>query len=86
MPVRFINDRYALSPNPQRGGMADVYRARDYDREERLVAVKEFKHGQIEADILAESFRRETLALQELKHPGIIFSSWSGWKRIWQHF
>ncbi len=72
MPVRFINDRYALSPNPQRGGMADVYRARDYDQEERLVAVKEFKHGQIEADILAESFRRETQALQELKHPGIM--------------
>ncbi|MEG4287407.1 AAA domain-containing protein [Microcoleus sp. C2C3] len=72
MPVRFINDRYALSPNPRSGGMADVYRARDYDREERLVAVKEFKHGQIEADILAESFRRETQALQELKHPGIM--------------
>jgi serine/threonine protein kinase len=52
--------------------MADVYRARDYDREERLVAVKEFKHGQIEADILAESFRRETQALQELKHFGIV--------------
>ncbi|WP_293189715.1 MULTISPECIES: serine/threonine-protein kinase [unclassified Microcoleus] len=52
--------------------MADVYRARDYDQEERLVAVKEFKHGQIEADILAESFKRETQALQELKHPGIV--------------
>ena len=72
MPVRFINDRYALSPNPRSGGMADVYRARDYDLEERLVAVKEFKQGQIEADILAESFRRETQALQELKHPGIV--------------
>lgn len=72
MPVRFINDRYAISPNPRSGGMADVYRARDYDQEERLVAVKEFKHGQIEADILAESFKRETQALQELKHPGIV--------------
>lgn len=72
MPVRFINERYALSPNPLSGGMADVYRARDYDREERLVAVKEFKHGQIEAEILAESFRRETQALQELKHSGIV--------------
>jgi superfamily I DNA and/or RNA helicase/serine/threonine protein kinase len=52
--------------------MAYVYRARDYDLEERLVAVKEFKNGQIEADILAESFKRETQALQELKHPGIV--------------
>ncbi|MBD2482837.1 serine/threonine-protein kinase [Planktothrix sp. FACHB-1365] len=72
MPPRFINDRYALSPNPRSGGMAHVYRARDYNQEERLVAVKEFNRGQIEADILAESFRRETLALQELKHPGIV--------------
>ncbi|WP_237745552.1 serine/threonine protein kinase [Planktothrix agardhii] len=72
MPPRFINDRYALSPNPRSGGMADVYRARDYNQEERLVAVKEFNRGQIEADIIAESFRRETLALQELKHPGIV--------------
>jgi len=72
MVFRVINERYALSSKTGSGGMADVYRARDYDREERLVAVKEFKNGQIEADILAESFRRETKALQELKHPGIV--------------
>ncbi len=73
MRVRFINDRYALSPNPlSSGGMAHVYQASDMLDDLRRVAVKEFKHGQIEADILAESFRRETLALQELKHPGIM--------------
>ena len=72
MPVRFINDRYALSPNPRSGGMADVYQASDMLDDLRRVAVKEFKHGQIEADILAESFRRETQALQELKHSGIV--------------
>ena len=52
--------------------MADVYQASDMLDDLRRVAVKEFKHGQIEADILAESFRRETQALQELKHPGIV--------------
>ena len=72
MPARFINDRYAISPNPRSGGMADVYQASDMLDDLRRVAVKEFKHGQIEADILAESFRRETQALQELKHPGIV--------------
>lgn len=72
MPVRFINDRYAISPNPRSGGMADVYQASDMLDDLRRVAVKEFKHGQIEADIIAESFRRETQALQELKHPGIV--------------
>ena len=72
MPVRLINGRYALSPNPRAGGMADVYQASDMLDDLRRVALKEFKHGQIEADILAESFRRETQALQELKHPGIV--------------
>lgn len=71
-PVRLINNRYALSPQPRSGGMADVYRARDYEQEERLVAVKVFKHGQLEGDILEESFRRETQALKELKHQGIV--------------
>jgi serine/threonine protein kinase len=72
MPVRLINGRYALSPNPRAGGMADVYQASDMLDDLRRVAVKEFKHGQIEADILAESFRRETQALQELKYSGIV--------------
>ncbi|WP_242055407.1 MULTISPECIES: serine/threonine-protein kinase [Nostocales] len=71
-PVRFINNRYALSPKPRSGGMADVYRAIDYEQEELRVAVKLFKHGQLEGDILEESFRRETQALKELKHPGIV--------------
>ena len=73
MPVRIIDGQYILSSDsPRSGGMADVYRARDYESEERLVAVKEFKQGQIEQEILAESFKRETKALQELKHPGIV--------------
>jgi len=70
MPV--INGRYALSDNSRSGGMADVCQAIDMKEGLRQVAVKVFKHGQIEADILAESFRRETQALQDLKHPGIV--------------
>ena len=70
MPV--INGRYALSDNSRSGGMADVCQAIDMKEGLRQVAVKVFKHGQIEADILTESFRRETQALQELKHSGIV--------------
>lgn len=70
MPV--INGRYALSDNSRSGGMAAVCQAIDMKEGLRQVAVKVFKDGQIEADILAESFRRETQALQELKHPGIV--------------
>ncbi|KST67641.1 serine/threonine protein kinase [Mastigocoleus testarum] len=72
MQVRLIHGRHALSPNPRSGGMADVYQARDMVDNQRQVAVKIFKHGQIETDILAESFKRETQALKELKHPGIV--------------
>jgi hypothetical protein len=62
MPV--INGRYALSDNSHSGGMADVCQAIDRKEGLRQVAVKLFKRGQIEADIIAESFRRETQALQ----------------------
>lgn len=72
MVVRIINDRYVLLPNPHSGGMADVYKATDCNRQGCQVAVKVFKQGRIEGDILAESFRRETQALQELKHPHIV--------------
>lgn len=69
---RIINDRYVLLPKPRLGGMADVYKATDYQRDGCQVAVKVFKHGQIEDNILTESFRRETQALRELKHPSIV--------------
>ena len=72
MPARLINSRYALSPKPRPGGMADVYQASDMLDDLRRVAVKLFKHEQLEQEILAESFRRETQALKELKHPGIV--------------
>jgi len=69
---RIINDRYLLLPNPRSGGMADVYKANDYQRDGRQVAVKVFKHGQIELGVQSESFRREKQILAELKHPSII--------------
>jgi superfamily I DNA and/or RNA helicase/serine/threonine protein kinase len=70
--VLTINGRYVLSEPPHSGGMADVYQAVDLRDNLKRVAVKVFKHGRIEEEILAESFRRETLALQELKHPCIV--------------
>lgn len=72
MPIRIINNRYVLSPNPRSGGMADVYKATDLHKEGYQVAIKIFKHGQIESGIQAESFRREKQILGELKHPNII--------------
>lgn len=70
MKPRIVNGIYTLRPNPHPGGMGKVYKARDID--DNLVAVKIFEHGQIEQEIIAESFRREVSALKELKHPRIV--------------
>ena len=71
-PVLTINDRYVLSELPYSGGMADVYQAVDVKNNFQHVAVKLFRHGCIEEAILAESFKRETDSLRELKHSHII--------------
>jgi len=67
-----INKRYALSDNRRSGGMADVYKAIDTEEEMRKVAIKIFKNQEIEAEVLAESFKRETQALKDLKHRHIV--------------
>ena len=69
---RLINQRYALDANPQSGGMADVYKAIDMQSGLRQVAVKIFKHGTLEEDVIKEAFKREMNALKELKHPNIV--------------
>ena len=69
---RLINQRYALDANPRSGGMADVYKAIDMQSGLKQVAVKIFKHGTLEEDVLKEAFKREMNALKELKHPNIV--------------
>lgn len=69
---RFIADgRYMTSDKARRGGIATVYRALD-TRDERYVALKVFRPGAEIDDIIEESFRRETRALSDLKHPNIV--------------
>lgn len=69
---RLLNGRYALSPNPRTGGMARVFKANDLLRSNAQVAVKIFNQERIERTILDEVFNRETSALKELQHPGIV--------------
>jgi len=57
--------------------MADVYEAIDMKEglrkvAMRKVAIKKFKNQEIEAEVVAESFKRETQALKDLKHPHIV--------------
>ena len=68
-----INERYVLFKKPHSvGGMAEVYSATDMENDQKRVAVKLFRHGSIEDDVIAESFRRETQAFKELEHPNIV--------------
>ena len=66
-----VAGRYLLKGNPRRGGIASVYRALDLC-EERTVAVKVFRASVERDDVVEESFRRETRALSDLRHPNII--------------
>ena len=52
--------------------MAEVYRAVDLYHSGQTVALKLFTAANVEEDIVAESFKRETLALKELKHESIV--------------
>lgn len=69
---RFLaNGRYMTKGNPRQGGIASVYRAFD-TQDERHVALKVFRQVSGTDDVVEESFRRETQALSDLKHPNIV--------------
>jgi len=68
---RIVNGRYALDQKPRTGGMSEVYPAFDLANDATKVAVKLFTRGEIEDDILKETYEREVRALKELKHPSI---------------
>jgi serine/threonine protein kinase len=52
--------------------MSEVYPAFDLANSATKVAVKLFTRGEIEDDILKETYEREVRALKELKHPSIV--------------
>ena len=52
--------------------MSEVYPAFDLASGAKKVAVKLFRKGEIEDDILKETYEREVRALKELKHPSIV--------------
>lgn len=63
--------RYLISGTPRSGGIASVYRALD-TQQEKYVALKVFRPVTGTDPVVEESFRRETQALSDLKHPNIV--------------
>lgn len=81
-----INKQYFLLGEPLSGGMAEIYKAVDSKNDGKLVAIKIFKHGELKEEIIKESFRRETHALKELKHPNIVELIDSGVDKEIEHY
>ena len=66
-----FNDRYELHRKLARGGMADVYLARDLLLD-RPVAVKVLFAEHARDELFVERFRREAQAAANLSHPNIV--------------
>ncbi|WP_067603976.1 Stk1 family PASTA domain-containing Ser/Thr kinase [Nocardiopsis listeri] len=68
---RLLGGRYELDTVVGRGGMAEVYRARDL-RLDRLVAIKTLRHDMARDHVFQARFRREAQSAASLNHPAII--------------
>ncbi|MFC5187807.1 Stk1 family PASTA domain-containing Ser/Thr kinase [Actinomadura harenae] len=68
---RLLGGRYELESVIGRGGMAEVYRARDL-RLDRVVAVKTLRPDLARDPIFQERFRREAQSAASLNHPSVI--------------
>ena len=68
---QMLADRYVLGNVISRGGMAEVWQARD-DVLARTVAVKILRQDLAGDDTFVERFKREALAAARLTHPNIV--------------
>ena len=68
-----VGERFAINESvpPIAGGMADVYKAIDTQRDGQLAAIKLFRDGLIDGRLTLEVFSRETGSLSELSHRNI---------------
>lgn len=64
-------DRYYVEEFIGRGGMAEVYRARDL-RRRITVALKFLREDMAEDEVFLRRFRREARVLETLQHPNIV--------------
>src|ERR1700727_3598999 len=68
---RLLGGRYELDGVVGRGGMAEVYRARDI-RLDRIVAIKTLRADLARDPIFQARFRREAQSAASLNHPNIV--------------
>ncbi|MGH3226765.1 MAG: protein kinase domain-containing protein, partial [Streptosporangiaceae bacterium] len=68
---RLLGGRYELDGVVGRGGMAEVYRARDI-RLDRIVAIKTLRADLARDPTFQARFRREAQSAASLNHPSIV--------------
>ena len=68
---RLLGDRYELDGVVGRGGMAEVYRARDL-RLDRMVAIKTLRTDLARDQTFQARFRREAQSAASLNNPSIV--------------
>jgi eukaryotic-like serine/threonine-protein kinase len=68
---RLVGGRYELDGIVGRGGMAEVFRARDI-RLDRLVGVKTLRNELLDDETCQTRFRREAQSAASLNHPSIV--------------
>src|SRR2546430_5726306 len=68
---RLLGGRYELDGVVGRGGMAEVYRARDI-RLDRIVAVKTLREDLARDQTFQARFRREAQSAASLNHPSVV--------------
>src|SRR5437588_1232178 len=68
---RLLGGRYELDGVIGRGGMAEVYRARDL-RLDRIVAIKTLRSDLARDPTFQARFRREAQSAASLNHPSVI--------------
>src|SRR6266481_4208221 len=74
LPKALLKQRYAILAQAGRGGFGAVYKAKDIQFGNRLVAIKEMSQSSIDLQDLAEateSFNREAMLLAHLTHPNL---------------
>lgn len=70
-PGTVLGKRYEIIEEIGAGGMAIVYKAKDY-KLRRMVALKVLKHEYSEDEAVLSKFRKEALAAGGLTHPNIV--------------
>ncbi len=74
LPNALLKQRYVIVAQAGRGGFGAVYKAKDRQLGNRLVAIKEMSQSSIDPKDLAEateSFNREAMLLAHLTHPNL---------------